>query len=532
MISKKKNKRLNYIFNLFLFFYLIVCLYLSVNTGITTDELEDQYKWSLSLNAIKDFFGYNNNGFQNLYNYIWKYHGMGFHYFSHIYLLIAGLFVEFGKFPEEVSRVLLNHTLTFITFFLSAIFAKKIVNLLINDKFFSNIFLIFYLFYPYLLGHGFYNPKDMPFLFVWILSTYISIKIVLKIHRSDKITLLNIFFLSFLTGFLFSIRISGILILLQYFISFLIASRSLKLSLYKIIRLYFFKIFLFTFFTLIFTIIFYPLLWKNPLLLIDVINHFRDVPYGICTLTLGTCMDALNLPSSYILIWLFFKLPLLSFIGLLTFPLIEKKIFTESARQIILGSISLTIISIIFLLIFFEANIYDELRHILFLFPLILIVSFTTIYFFSKKLLLFISFISIFIFSIQNINMYPYQYTWFNLFGNFININNNFEVDYWGVSGRYIAKKININGRLLDYKDRCIYVSPKHIVEPFISDDFKCIKPFLSIYPKSTEQYILVKYMRNLRRENPDNCELIFEESYNLNLFKNKLKLGEVFVCN
>ena len=146
MISKKKNKRLNYIFNLFLFFYLIVCLYLSVNTGITTDELEDQYKWSLSLNAIKDFFGHNNNGFQNLYNYIWKYHGMGFHYFSHIYLLIAGLFVEFGKFPEEVSRVLLNHTLTFITFFLSAIFAKKIVNLLINDKFFSNIFLIFY--YP------------------------------------------------------------------------------------------------------------------------------------------------------------------------------------------------------------------------------------------------------------------------------------------------------------------------------------------------------------------------------------------------
>ena len=137
---KHTKKNSSYIFNLFLFFYLIVCLYLSVNTGITADELEDQYKWSLNLNAIKDFFGHDNNGFQNLYNYTWKYHGLGFHYFSHIYLLIAGLFVEFGKFPEEVSRVLLNHTLTFITFFLSAIFAKKIVNLLINDKFFSNIF--------------------------------------------------------------------------------------------------------------------------------------------------------------------------------------------------------------------------------------------------------------------------------------------------------------------------------------------------------------------------------------------------------
>ena len=38
--------------------------------------------------------------------------------------------------------------------------------------------------------------------------------------------------------------------------------------------------------------------------------------------------------------------------------------------------------------------------------------------------------------------------------------------------------------------------------------------------------------MRNIRRENPDNCELIFEESYNLNIFKNNLKLGKVFLCN
>ena len=26
-------------------------------------------------------------------------------------------------------------------------------------------------------------------------------------------------------------------------------------------------------------------------------------------------------------------------------------------------------------------------------------------------------------FTIQNVNMYPYQYTWFNLFGNFVDIN-------------------------------------------------------------------------------------------------------------
>ena len=75
--------------------------------------------------------------------------------------------------------------------------------------------------------------------------------------------------------------------------------------------------------------------------------------------------------------------------GFSLFPFVEKKIFSTDLNQIMLGSIFLTIISIIFLLIFFDANLYDELRHILYLIPLILIVTFSIIYFFSRKLLLF-----------------------------------------------------------------------------------------------------------------------------------------------
>ena len=147
-------------------------------------------------------------------------------------------------------------------------------------------------------------------------------------------------------------------------------------------------------------------------------------------------------------------------------------------------------------------------------------------------MILYISVITIFIFAIQNINMYPYQYTWFNIFSNFTDINKNFEIDYWGVSGRNIAKKINSNDKLLSNKDNCIYASPKHVIEPFIDSKYKCIKNYLSIYPKSSEKYILVKYMRNIRRENPDDCKLIFEENYNLNVFSNNLVMGKVFICN
>ena len=79
-----------------------------------------------------------------------------------------------------------------------------------------------------------------------------------------------------------------------------------------------------------------------------MINQMRNYPHGVCTLTLGKCMESVDLPSSYIFIWIFFKLPLLFFLALLIFPFIEKKIFTTATNQIVLGSILLTATSIIF----------------------------------------------------------------------------------------------------------------------------------------------------------------------------------------
>ena len=181
-ILMRKNSK--YIFNLFIFLYLIMGAFMSVNTGITADEFIEQKNWEINLESIKSFFD-NKEGYFNLLfveEYLsrgytasdhWnRYYGIGFHYLSQIYLLLAGSIVKFNEFSDETSKVLLNHSFIFFTYFLSGIYAKKILNLLIKDNFFSNIFLVFYLLYPYLLGHSFYNPKDIPFLFAWIVSTY------------------------------------------------------------------------------------------------------------------------------------------------------------------------------------------------------------------------------------------------------------------------------------------------------------------------------------------------------------------------
>ena len=197
-----------------------------------------------------------------------------------------------------------------------------------------------------------------------------------------------------------------------------------------------------------------------------------------------------------------------------------------------LGSIFLTIISIIFLMIFFDANLYDELRHILYLIPLILIVTFSIIYFFSRKLLLFLSIASIFIFTIQNFNMYPYQYTWFNLFSNFIDVNKNFEIDYWGVSGKNLQKKI------IEYvdensisKDICVH-GDEFVKDFLITKGFKCFKRYNQLDAAKNRPVLAYKNLRNAKRSNPRDCKLIWDETYHYSFYNKNISVGTLWWCD
>ena len=116
---KKKNS--NHIFNLFLFLYLIIGLFLSVNTGVSTDAFIEENIWKKNLEAIKAFFGYNSDGYTYLVLFGDKYYGVGFNFLSQIYILLVGLIVKFEGFSDEISRVLLKHSLIFFTFFLSGL---------------------------------------------------------------------------------------------------------------------------------------------------------------------------------------------------------------------------------------------------------------------------------------------------------------------------------------------------------------------------------------------------------------------------
>ena len=78
----------------------------------------------------------------------------------------------------------------------------------------------------------------------------------------------------------------------------------------------------------------------------------------------------------------------------------------------------------------------------MFLVPLFLIIGFTSIYFFSKKISLVVLPLLILLFVHQNIKIFPYNYVWLNNFTHLTQVNGMFELDYWGVSSNNVLNLI------------------------------------------------------------------------------------------
>ena len=117
---------------LFIFFYLIIGIYLSLNTGISHDEFHEQQNWTYNLQAIKDFV--TTGDYRDFLNYRDRYHGIGFHYISQpIQYLFSGLIVNILQVSEYGALLISKHIAVFLIFFISVIFLFKIFKIINND---------------------------------------------------------------------------------------------------------------------------------------------------------------------------------------------------------------------------------------------------------------------------------------------------------------------------------------------------------------------------------------------------------------
>ena len=524
-------KNSNLVFYLLLILYFCIGIYLSINTGISHDEYHEQLNWEINLKSIKEFFA--TGTYQDLINYKDRYHGIGFNIISQPFQLIfKDLISSYLNLSEYGSILISKHIVVFSIFFISGLFFFSICRIFYDDKKFAIISLSVFYLYPYLFGHAHFNPKDIPFLSFWVINTYFLIKIFKEIDKKKIIKFNTIFYFALSTSILISIRIVGILIFLQYLIFLIVYFEISKNKAFDFIKIHKSNIFYFMLLILFFTYLLNPIFWHNPIEILNSIKWMSKYQQNICTLTLGDCMQSLNLPSSYYFIWLFFKLPILIIIGLLIFPIVENKLAHNIQNKIYIYSITITAGSILILFILFNVAVYDEIRHLMFLVPLLLLISLNNLYLFNKKLFSGLFSIMIFFFIFENFKLNPYQYTWMNSFSKFYNINKSFEVDYWGLSNKNLYGSINNHFNLNNSNKRiCVYGD---LYSGALLDDnkFNCFKSYSELDSVKKKPFYVVKNVRNFKRSDPKNCELILLDSYSYFLSNKKIYVGSSWYCN
>ena len=527
-MQKLKKK----IFYLFIFSFFIIGSLTSLNVGISHDEWHEEENWkynvNLSQNLINELFLDKENDF-NSDEYKDKYYGIGFQIISQpIQHVIKNILLKYQNINEFGAKLVSKHFVVFLFFFISGLCFYSILKKIVKDRNFCYFALLIYFFYPYLFGQSLFSPKDIPFMSGWIICTLISFNIFEKLLKNKDLRYTKIILFALSTAFLLSIRVTGVLILLQYLITFIIFINLDKISFINFLKKFFFKFFIFIFFTLFFIYIFYPLYWNNPLTIINAIKWMGHYYHDVCTNTLGTCMNAKNLPPTYIPIWLSVKLPLIIIFGIFLIPLAEKKIFSNDKRNLVFGTILIVSVCIPLILIFRKVHLYDEVRHIMFLMPFFFMLGTVSLHMYSKKIFYILGVITLSIFIVENIKIHPYQYVWFNLPSRFLDLSNKFELDYQGISGKNIAEKISE----MDSKNLCILTSPIYSVEPFLNKKkFNCFDRWQLIDTDYKRPFIAVQHVRNIKKGMPYNCKSIHDEGFKLLFHSKKFITGKILKC-
>jgi len=374
-----------------------------------------------------------------------------------IEMLIAFLSDKCFGFKDTKDIIFFRHYVTWLIFFISILFFYFLCKSYFKSQEMALLGCLFLILHPRIFSHSFYDSVDIPFLSFYIISLY-SLTRYIRTKTMGAACLH-----AFICAILIDIRSMGCIIPFLSLVIFswhIVQTKSAKVERKgHIINMVIYIVLL-----VCFIILFWPYLWRNPLLcFIEVIKQTPRIFWGGTVLYFGEYISASDLPWHYIPVWIMITTPVFYsfcfFIGL--FAILNKFIFIQT------GDFQNTFVFLfafflpIGLVIGLHSILYDSWRHMYFVYPMFIIISLTGItsiykaiynYFqdpYRKTLniifvaIITVSLISTGLFMIKN---HPHQNVYFNFLAgrNMKDIKNNFELDYWGLSYRkaleYIVK--------------------------------------------------------------------------------------------
>jgi len=510
---------------------------ISLKVGLSWDEDAEFRTYRMNMAAIAGLLDGDTKSYIDLTQYFDRYYGIGFHLISHgIGGWMQGIFGDLLPYSELGSRLIWGHAAVFLAYIGSGVIFRFCLERLTGDQLISALGMFVFLLWPYLFGHSMMNVKDIPFMCAWLCCTLQVLRIFQTPQFVTQSLIWNFIFLGALTAWLISIRVSGILIFIQYawFGTLLLMQleyAQVKQSFYiKLGR----EIFVFIIAMMSALFILYPITWHDPSEFFNAIRYMSSHPWLGNTLTAGELVEPKTRMPFYIGSWLMVKLPVFALVGLALTPLVLWKAFAKkqfSLRYCALLGLLFSAITILSILVVMRVSLYNELRQILFISAILLLIAIVSFYYISRSLSIVVLILTIGVMAFDNVKMYPYQYTYVNEIARNVTKGKLFETDYFGLGVSETARWLNQSS--VDGKSQCVYVPSAHLWKFEINPEkFPCVENFpgdLSLIKKPFLFFVQARSGTSFAA--PPWCHLLHLESRNLPFSNTTLRMGELYGC-
>ena len=305
--------------------------------------------------------------------------------------------------------------------------------------------LIFAALTPRLFGHSFANPKDIPFAALYIIGIH---QIIVFIKNLPKIKILNGFFLILIFAISIDIRVSGLL-LIVYFLMSVFAYWSVDYIRTK--RLKIKEISLTGVIALAIAFLGYwavAILWPYastdflaPIKILQKVSSFNV--FNAYEVFKGVWYSAWDIPISYVPTWIWISIPVFLNLGILIIGFVYFRKIGKNINKLLYSLlIFFTVFPAVYIMLK-HSNIYNGIRHLLFVFPTLIVLSSIawdrlikflkpTVFYLLTITILGASLLQSLTWSIKN---HPYEAMYFSpLVGGDLAVFGKYETDYWGIS--------------------------------------------------------------------------------------------------
>jgi hypothetical protein len=368
--------------------------------------------------------------------------------------------------PKDIYEM--RHLVTHLLFLLSALAIYILVQRLFKNKLLSSLAFLVLMLSPRMYAHSFFNSKDIPFLSMIV----IALALCQAAFEKNKPALYLL--LGLACGYATSIRIMG-LMLFSFILLFLVIDLVFGLMKKDKPTKYTINLLLFTFGFCFLFYVGWPYIWKHPveklLASFSSLSHFE---WKGAILFKGEVHPSDKpLPLSYFPTWFLISNPILwllaGFAGLVWTArnfFKQPMAYIQNTRERIFLLFALCFAVPIFAVLFLHSVIYDDWRHLYFVYPPFILLGIYLIAQFIngkyKYIMLGACGVQVLMLGGFIMKNHPFSQVYFNELVSHDEefLRKNYDLEYWGCSFKQALEYITTNDTAKTIKVCCIHKSP------------------------------------------------------------------------